>query len=68
MTCFVCRKPTTAHIIKALQSSEGPKGWGRICIPCAIAHDLDGVLLATPGDAALANAWIAHRRQRDAGR
>ncbi len=68
MNCFVCRNQTTAHIIKALHSTKGPKGWGRICIPCAIEHDLDGVLLATPNDAALANAWIAHRRERDANR
>ena len=65
MICFVCRGVATAHIIRGLNSQKGPGGWGRICVPCAIRHDLDGELLSPPGDAGLAELWLAHRSNKD---
>ena len=45
MHCYVCRKPVTAHIIRALKNTdEGAVGWGRVCLPCALEHNLGGVL------------------------
>lgn len=46
MECFVCRQSSSSHVIRALQSRKGPGGWGRICVPCALIYDLDGVLMS----------------------
>ncbi len=40
--CFLCRCPAPAHVIRSLQSERGPGGWARVCVTCAIRHDLDG--------------------------
>ncbi len=65
MFCFVCRAPTGAQVIRGLRSRKGPGGWARICVPCAIRFDLDGVLLSTSSDRSLAELWYAHRRGKD---
>ena len=68
MKCFLCGEPTRAQIIRSLQSAKGPRGWARLCIQCAIEHDVDGTLLARPIDAELAKRWEAHRREKDSER
>lgn len=66
MRCFICRQPTTAQVIRKIRSASGPGGWGRICVPCAIHHDLDGVLLAPPEAKMLVELWRTHLRVRGA--
>ncbi len=65
MTCFMCRVVATAHVVRGLRSQRGPGGWARICIPCAIRHNLNGVLLAPPSERSLVELWIAHRNERN---
>ncbi len=65
VSCFLCRLPASAHVIRSLHSESGPGGWARLCVPCAIKHDLDGVLLSPPSGRAHAEQWRAHRRERD---
>ncbi len=65
VVCFVCRKPTTSHVVKGLTSQHGPGGWARICVTCAIWHDLDGVLLAAPSDEPLAELWYTHQKRKN---
>ncbi len=65
MRCFLCRKDATPHIIRALHTTKGPRGWARICIPCAIKHDLNGVLLSSPSGRELAEEWREHQRRKN---
>ncbi len=67
MHCYLCRANVTAHIIRPLQAAEGPRGWTRLCIPCAMRHDMDGLLFARHEDGALAQLWQEHRRGRESG-
>ena len=64
MNCFVCRNEARAHIVRGLRSSRGPGGWGRICVPCAVKHDLDGVLLSPPSSDAT-EEWLAHQKEKN---
>lgn len=63
MKCFLCGEPASAHVIRSLKSTKGPRGWARLCVPCAIRHDIDGALLAGPLDRELAERWRAHRKE-----
>lgn len=64
MRCFVCEEPAKAHVIRTLHSVQGPRGWARVCVPCAIRHKIEGTLLAGPLDRELAERWRAHRREK----
>ena len=59
MTCFVCRKPVTAHVIRALKNLDGAVGWGRVCLPCALKHNLGGVLYLPSN---IADEWFTPQR------
>lgn len=61
MDCFVCRHAARPQIVRGLRATRGPGGWARVCVPCAIRFDLDGQLLAGPGDQELVQRWLAHR-------
>jgi hypothetical protein len=64
MRCFLCRHEASPHIIRALHSRKGPHGWARVCIPCAIKHDLNGVLLSSPHGREMADKWRAHQQRK----
>jgi len=66
MDCYVCRQAAHAHVIRRLRASQGPGGWARVCVPCAIKHDLDGQLLAGPNDGELARQWLEHQARKRA--
>lgn len=34
-------------------------GWGRICVPCALIHNLDGILLSPARGSDGADAWAS---------
>ncbi len=61
MNCFVCLKQVSAHIIRALKSSDGAVGWGRVCLPCALEHNLGGVLYLPSG---VANEWFTPQKPK----
>lgn len=63
MMCFLCGGPARPQVIRTLSSSWGPRGWARVCVPCAIAHEIEGVLLAGPRDREMADRWRAHRSE-----
>lgn len=60
MNCFVCRKPVAAHVIRALKNANGSVGWGRVCLPCALEHNLGGVLYL-PSD--VADEWFTPQKR-----
>ncbi len=59
MYCFVCRKSVTAHIIRALKNTDGAVGWGRVCLPCALEHNLGGVLYLPSN---VADEWFTSQK------
>ena len=66
MNCFVCRQAVQAHVIRRLRAGTGTAGWARVCVPCAMKHDLDGQLLAGPQDGPLARQWLEHQARKRA--
>ena len=65
MDCFVCRNTAKPHVIKGLRSPTRTAGWARLCVPCAIKHELDGQLLAGPDDADVARQWLEYRAKKN---
>lgn len=64
MRCFLCGGLAKPEVIRSLRSTWGPRGWARVCVPCAIRHEIDGALLAGPLDGDLAERWHAHRSDK----
>lgn len=61
MYCFICRGVVRAHVVGALKSPNGDRGWSTLCVPCAMRHGVDGILVARPEDRELANRWKEYR-------